>query len=72
MAEKTMMVRYVGEKAPRTFPLPMPFLATSGKTGEVTFAQRMDFAEIEAEQAKLMVQEFPMLFELMKAEKKKD
>ena len=63
MSEKTRAVRYIGERAPRTFALPMPFVTASEQTGEVTFAQRLDVADVEAAQAKVMVDDFPMLFE---------
>lgn len=69
---KTLPVKYVGAKAPRTFPLPLPLLSKSSQTGDVTFTGPGSVQEIDAEQARRMCEEFPSLFELAaeKGEKK--
>lgn len=59
-----MKVKYLGQKAPRTFPLPLPLLANSSKTGELRFEATGSVQGVEREQAKTMCEQFPELFEL--------
>lgn len=58
-------VKYLGEKAPRTFALPIPFLSHASKTGDVQFEKTGSVQDVEPEQAKAMREEFPELFELV-------
>lgn len=58
-------VKYLGPKAPRTFPLPLPLLARSEQTGELRFEAVGAVHEVEVEQAKAMCEQFPTLFELV-------
>lgn len=61
---KTLNVTYLGTKAPRTFPLPMPFVSLASKTGAVTFEATGSVHPVEADQARAMCAAFPELFEL--------
>lgn len=65
-------VKYLGTKAPRTFALPMPFLSLASKTREIRFEAPGQTVEVEAEQATVMCDNFPELFERVaeKSEKK--
>lgn len=67
-----MKVKYLGEKAPRTFPLPLPLMSLASKTGELCFEATGNVQEIDDAQARSMCEAFPELFELVseKTEKK--
>lgn len=69
---KMARVKYLGAKVPRTFALPMPFLSLSSKIREIRFETAGQTVEVEAEQATVMCEAFPELFELVteKTEKK--